>query len=67
MGAVLLVEAARGLDLLLLLARRHVDLERPLDLLLLFGALRIEEIDPDGCSVIRCRISVRSSAPDRSS
>src|SRR5262245_1860120 len=44
-GAVLLVESARGLDLQLLLAGRHVEFERALDLLLLvLGG--IEEIDP---------------------
>src|SRR5262245_39482653 len=44
-GAVLLVKAARGLDLQLLLARRHVEFERAFDLLLLvLGG--IEEIDP---------------------
>src|SRR5262245_42540336 len=44
-GAVLLVETARGLDLLLLLASRHVEFERALDFLLL-GLCGIEEIDP---------------------
>ena len=46
-GAVLLIEAARRLDLLLLLAGRHVELERPLDLFLLLRR-GIEEIDPNG-------------------
>src|SRR3990170_2395900 len=46
-GAVLLIEAARGLDLLLLLARGDLELKRPFDLYLLLRR-GIEEIDPKG-------------------
>ncbi len=45
MGAVLLIEPARRLDLLLLFARRHVELERALDLGLLLRR-GVEEVDP---------------------
>ena len=46
MRAVLLIEPARRLDLLLLLAGWNLQLERPLDLPLFFPR-GIEEIDPD--------------------
>ena len=62
--AVLLIEAARRLDLLLLLARRHVELERPLDLFSSSG-VGLRRSTQTAASVILGLPFWRSSAPER--
>ena len=59
-----MIETTRCLNFLLFLPRWHVDLQRPLDFLLLFGR-GIEEIDPNRLLVNARLAFLWTSAPDR--